>query len=127
LGGEFKMSEKGVVERWFNKKGYGFIKSDKGESVFVHYSGVRSEDSFKKLEEGQRVKFDIEEGKKGPKAVNVVVLEDAPSEGEEPAEEMEEEAPEEEEMEEEAPEEEEPAEEMEEEPEEEPAEEDPEE
>ncbi len=64
---------KGTV-KWFNStKGYGFItNSENGQEVFVHFSGIVA-DGFKTLEEGQHVTFDMEEGKKGPQAVNVVV------------------------------------------------------
>lgn len=58
--------------KWFNEsKGYGFISSEKGDDVFVHYSSITS-NGFKTLMEGDSVSFDIEEGPKGPKAVNVV-------------------------------------------------------
>jgi CspA family cold shock protein len=58
--------------KWFNEsKGFGFITSQDGSDVFVHYSSIQS-DSFKTLAEGESVSFDIEEGAKGPKAVNVV-------------------------------------------------------
>lgn len=61
---------KGTV-KWFNAtKGYGFISTEAGEDVFVHYSAIQSE-GFKTLEEGQEVTFDIEEGQRGPQAVNV--------------------------------------------------------
>ena len=61
----------GVV-KWFNeKKGYGFIESDDGGDVFVHFSAIQ-EDGFKTLIEGERVTFDIEQGQKGPAAANVV-------------------------------------------------------
>lgn len=64
------MSAEGTI-KWFNeKKGYGFIQQDNGQDIFVHYSSIAGE-GFKTLVEGQRVKFDIEEGAKGPKAVNV--------------------------------------------------------
>ena len=62
----------GVV-KWFNdNKGYGFIQQDSGPDVFVHYTGING-NGFRSLEEGDRVSFEIEEGQKGPSAVNVVV------------------------------------------------------
>jgi len=64
------MSVEGTI-KWFNeKKGYGFIQQDNGQDIFVHYTSIVG-DGFKTLAEGERVKFDIEEGAKGPKAVNV--------------------------------------------------------
>ncbi|MBW2106820.1 MAG: cold shock domain-containing protein [Deltaproteobacteria bacterium] len=60
--------------KWFDdRKGYGFIEQEDGPDVFVHHSGI-SGDGFKSLKEGDRVSFDIEEGKKGPAAVNVTVV-----------------------------------------------------
>ncbi len=57
--------------KWFNeKKGFGFIENDEGGDVFVHFSAITG-DGFKTLYEGQRISFDIEQGKKGPAAVNV--------------------------------------------------------
>ena len=59
--------------KWFNDgKGYGFIEQENGADVFVHHSGI-SATGFKSLNEGDRVTFDIEQGKKGPTAVNVTV------------------------------------------------------
>lgn len=57
--------------KWFNEaKGFGFIQQDNGADVFVHYSAIKS-DGFKTLAEGQKVMFDIVEGDRGPKAINV--------------------------------------------------------
>jgi len=65
----YAMSE-GIV-KWFNeKKGFGFIASDDGTDVFVHFSAIQ-DSGFRTLSEGQRVSFDVERGKKGPSAVNV--------------------------------------------------------
>ena len=60
--------------KWFNeKKGFGFIESDEGGDVFVHYSAIQGA-GFRTLYEGQRIRFDVEKGTKGPSAVNVTVL-----------------------------------------------------
>lgn len=60
--------------KWFNnQKGYGFISDENGKDVFVHYSGLAG-DGFKSLDEGQKVEFDVQDGAKGPQAVNVVKL-----------------------------------------------------
>ena len=58
--------------KWFNaEKGYGFISTEDGKDVFVHYSQIVSE-GYKKLDEGQTVEFEINDGPKGPQATNVV-------------------------------------------------------
>jgi CspA family cold shock protein len=63
----------GIV-KWFNdSKGYGFIEQENGPDVFVHHSGIKAE-GFKSLNEGDHVTFDIEQGEKGPAAVNVMVV-----------------------------------------------------
>jgi CspA family cold shock protein len=60
--------------KWFNEsKGFGFITSEDGADVFVHYSSIQS-NGFKSLAEGDSVSFDTESGPKGPKAINVVKL-----------------------------------------------------
>lgn len=57
--------------KWFNaEKGFGFIESEGGQDVFVHFSAIQSE-GFKTLEEGQSVSFEIVEGARGPQAANV--------------------------------------------------------
>ncbi|MCM1287016.1 MAG: cold-shock protein [Clostridium sp.] len=64
---------KGTV-KWFNsQKGYGFLTSDEGNDVFVHFTGLNME-GFKTLEENQSVEFDVVDGEKGPQAVNVSVI-----------------------------------------------------
>ncbi len=59
--------------KWFNEtKGFGFIaQDDGGADVFVHYSAIQGS-GFRKLEEGQAVSFEIQDGPKGPQASNVV-------------------------------------------------------
>ncbi len=60
--------------KWFNdKKGFGFIEQEEGPDVFVHHSGINSS-GFKTLNEGDQVSFDMEDGPKGPAAVNVTVV-----------------------------------------------------
>ena len=60
--------------KWFNeKKGYGFIEQEDGPDVFVHHTGINAE-GFRTLQEGDRVSFTVEQGKKGPAAVNVTVV-----------------------------------------------------
>ena len=60
--------------KWFNsEKGYGFIRVDGGNDVFVHYTAING-DGYRTLEEGQQVEFDIVEGQRGPQAANVVKL-----------------------------------------------------
>jgi len=57
--------------KWFNdSKGYGFISREDGDDVFVHHSSIAGE-GFKSLQEGDKVTFEIEQGDKGPSAVNV--------------------------------------------------------
>lgn len=58
--------------KWFNaKKGYGFISTNDGKDVFVHYNEIQT-DGFKTLEEGDEVEFEVKTGPKGDHAANVV-------------------------------------------------------
>ena len=64
------MSE-GVV-KWFNaNKGYGFIKSEEGQDLFVHFSSINMK-GYKSLTEGDKVSFEVEDTDRGPQAKNVV-------------------------------------------------------
>jgi CspA family cold shock protein len=58
--------------KWFNEsKGFGFITPEDGsKDVFVHFSAIQG-GGFKSLAEGQQVQFEVEQGQKGPSAVNV--------------------------------------------------------
>ena len=63
----------GIV-KWFDeRKGYGFIEQEEGPDVFVHHSGINAT-GFKSLNDGDSVTFDVEQGQKGPAAVNVTTL-----------------------------------------------------
>ncbi len=63
--------ETGTV-KWFNNaKGYGFIKREQGEDVFVHFRAIRG-DGYRTLNEGQRVEFTVTQGQKGLQAEDVV-------------------------------------------------------
>ena len=65
--------EKGTV-KWFNgAKGYGFISRQGGEDVFVHFKAIIG-DGYKKLDEGDQVQFDVEQGPKGLQATNVLKI-----------------------------------------------------
>lgn len=67
---------KGTV-KWFNAdKGYGFITTEEGKDVFVHFSAINSEEHYKSLADGQAVTFDVESDPKDAnksRAVNVKV------------------------------------------------------
>jgi CspA family cold shock protein len=70
------MRIRGTV-KWFNEtKGYGFLRRDDGQSdCFVHHSEIQSQ-GYRTLQEGERVEFDVIQQPKGPKASNVVKLDD---------------------------------------------------
>lgn len=60
--------------KWFNDaKGFGFIEQEDDTDIFVHFSAINSE-GFKSLKEGDNVSFEVEEGAKGPAAVNVTII-----------------------------------------------------
>ncbi len=60
--------------KWFDaKKGYGFISTDNGEDIFVHYTAIQTE-GFKVLEESQKVEFTVVDGNKGPVASDLVPI-----------------------------------------------------
>jgi len=60
--------------KWLNNgKGYGFIETEEGDDVFVHFSAIQGE-GYKTLNEGQSVEFEVSDGEKGPQASNVVFL-----------------------------------------------------
>jgi len=69
------MSERIVgMVKWFNnRKGYGFLAQEGGNDVFVHFSAIQME-GYRKLKEGQKVEFSIEEGEKALQAANGIIL-----------------------------------------------------
>lgn len=61
--------KKGTVKFFNEAKGFGFIKDESGQEVFVHVSGLKEE-----IRENDEVTFEVEQGKKGPNAVNVSIV-----------------------------------------------------
>lgn len=60
--------------KWFDeRKGFGFITTEDGQDIFVHYTSIQA-DGFKNLNEGDEVEFEINETDRGPQASNVVKL-----------------------------------------------------
>lgn len=64
---------KGKVKWFDSRKGFGFIESEEGSDVFVHYTDIQDE-GFRSLDEGQEVEFEIKKGPKGEQATNVVKI-----------------------------------------------------
>jgi len=64
---------KGKIKRLIRERGFGFISAEDGSEVFFHRSALQST-NFDTLEEGDSVEFDLEQGDKGPRAVNVTVI-----------------------------------------------------
>ncbi len=73
--GAGKLKFSGKV-KWFDTtKGFGFIQTEQGNDVFVHYSGLPViNGKIQNLESDQKVEFEITEGKRGPQATNVIIL-----------------------------------------------------
>ncbi len=70
MKGNIYTMKNGTV-KWFNdSKGFGFITAEDGTDVFAHFSEIQSS-GFKKLEEGEKVTFDIAEGQRGAQASNI--------------------------------------------------------
>lgn len=70
---------KGTVKWFNNQKGYGFLTMNDGTDVFVHYSGINTEEKFKSLSENENVVFDVIDTEKGRQAINVTVVTDSNS------------------------------------------------
>jgi len=69
--GGYRLMAQGTVKWFSTEKGYGFISPDDGsEDVFVHYSAIEGS-GFRSLEEGEKVTYEVGQGRKGPQAENV--------------------------------------------------------
>ena len=64
---------KGKIKWFSNQKGYGFITTDEGKDVFVHFSAIQTE-GYKTLTEGDLVEFEVTSGPKGEQASNVTKI-----------------------------------------------------
>ncbi len=63
----------GTVKFFNSQKGFGFITQDGGKDIFVHFSAIQTE-GYKKLAEGDKVTFDVEQGAQGDQAANVTIV-----------------------------------------------------
>lgn len=63
----------GTVKWFCDDKGYGFIETENGDDIFVHFTGINGE-GFRSLKDGQEVSFEIVEGNRGPQATSVSTL-----------------------------------------------------
>lgn len=71
------MSTSTGTVKWFNEtKGFGFIAADEGKDIFAHFTDIQTQ-GFKVLLEGQRVESTVVQGKKGPQASNIVILQNS--------------------------------------------------
>lgn len=71
------MSNSTGTVKWFNEtKGFGFIAADEGKDIFAHFTDIQTQ-GFKVLLEGQRVEFTVVQGKKGPQASNIIILQNS--------------------------------------------------
>jgi CspA family cold shock protein len=74
----YTIMERGTV-KWFNNaKGYGFIKRESGQDLFVHFKSIVGE-GYKSLKQGETVEFDVEQGEKGLQAINVTRVNPVPT------------------------------------------------
>ena len=68
--------QEGTVKFFNETKGFGFIAADEGKDIFAHFTDIQTQ-GFKVLLEGQRVEFTVVQGKKGPQASNIVILQNS--------------------------------------------------